>query len=380
LPDFPGRVKQHSQAISAQLLPHAAERDYSRDEFLWKEALRSLTLRRRVIFPLEHPDFAFDDDSVPHGSRLWTNVISLLASLAWLEQRNRRKIELSSGEVAIEATPEDYAQAYRIFNAACKRTVINLSTAHRKILDGVFSLQESDPGRYGFTQREIANAADVSRSTVSDNKAFLVMSAKLLKEGEDGLALVEGAEPSWWAEGELMKGLPTPEQVQTWWNDRPDPEGGEGPARSESAERAEQPSRVPNQGEKLDRNGHYGARHSTEQPPSARQAEEEVAPSARQVLGKAPSGENGIGQGNGASEDPRARLLGMLGNIQPSGKVSSLFASPPPWLQEALEAYLRDTEKNFSPLCTLVAAEVLGDGDRGEEVEEELCEVLGKRR
>jgi hypothetical protein len=51
------------------------------------------------------------------------------------------------------------------------------------------------------------------------------MSAKLMKETEDGLALVEGAEPSWWSQDGIMAGLPTPEQVRTWWEDsHPDPD------------------------------------------------------------------------------------------------------------------------------------------------------------
>jgi DNA primase len=42
LPDYPGRVKEHSVAISEQLLPGAATVDYSRQEFLWQEGLRQL--------------------------------------------------------------------------------------------------------------------------------------------------------------------------------------------------------------------------------------------------------------------------------------------------------------------------------------------------
>jgi len=63
---------------------------------------------------------------------------------------------------------------------------------------------------------------------MSDNKTFLVNSAKLVLEPEGGgLALVEGAEPSWWEKGHVLAGFPKPEQVQAWWNDDdapPDPE------------------------------------------------------------------------------------------------------------------------------------------------------------
>jgi DNA primase len=226
LPDYPGRVKEHSAAISAQLLPDAATADYSRERWLWQEGLRQLTAIRKVVFPLEHPDFALDDDGISHGARLWANLLSLLATAAWLEQKNRRILDLAppEGTLAIEATPDDYEVAYKIFNAVCKRTVVNLSDTHRSILDGLYELHEHNPERYGFRQREIAEAGGVSLGAVSNHKTFLVMSAKLLKESDDGLALVEGADPSWWETGEMMEGLPTPAQVRSWWEERdPDP-------------------------------------------------------------------------------------------------------------------------------------------------------------
>jgi DNA primase len=227
LPDYPGRVKEHSAAISAQLLPDAATVDHSHEVFLWQEGLRQLTKVRRVVFPLEHPDFAFDDDQTSHGARLWTNVLSLMATAAWLEQKNRQNRELEDGSVAIEATPDDYETAYRIFNAVCKRTVVNVSETHRKILNAMHDLQQEFSHREGFVQREIAESADVSLSTVSNNKTFLVKSTKLVRETDAGLALVEGADPSWWATGELMEGLPTPTKVRSWWDERdPDPPEG----------------------------------------------------------------------------------------------------------------------------------------------------------
>jgi DNA primase len=236
LPDYVGRVKEHSLAISAQLLPDAVIADFEEEVFLWQEGLRQLTQVRRVVFPMDHPDFALDDDQISHGARLWANLLSLMATNAWLEQKNRRILELKSGALAVEATPDDYEVAYGIFNAVCKRTVVNLSDTHRKILEGLYELLENNPERDAFTQREIAKAAGVALSTVSDNKTFLVTSAKLMKESDYGLTLVEGAEPSWWQTGELMGGLPTPEQVRAWWEDK-DPEPPEG------AEHAEHPNK-----------------------------------------------------------------------------------------------------------------------------------------
>src|SRR5918994_1479322 len=247
LADYPGRVKEHSAAVSAQLLPDAATADYSHEVFLWQEGLRQLTGVRRVVFPLSHPDFALDDDQISHGARLWANLLSLMVTNAWLEQKNRRILELAEGALAVEATPDDYETAYRIFNAVCKRTVVNLSDAHRKMLDGLYDLHAELPHREGFTHREIAKQAGVSTSTISDNRTFLVMSAKLLKETDGGLALVEGAKPEWWETRELMQGLPTPEQVRAWWEERdPDP--------PEGADHADQPITDPDQGQQAHRN------------------------------------------------------------------------------------------------------------------------------
>ena len=199
LPDYPGRVKHHTAAVSEQLLPDAATADYSRERWLWQEGLRQHTAHRRVVFPLRHPDFALDDDKVSHGARLWANLLSVMATHAWLEQKNRHLLDLGEGRVAIEAIPDDYAAAYQIFNMVCKRTVVNISDTHRKILDSLYDLQQQFPNRNGFTQREIAKEGKdvpseqrVSQGSISNNKTFLIMSAKLMKETEDGLALVEG--------------------------------------------------------------------------------------------------------------------------------------------------------------------------------------------
>jgi transcriptional regulator with XRE-family HTH domain len=84
----------------------------------------------------------------------------------------------------------------------------------------------------GLTQRKIAQAAGVSQSTVSENKTFLVKSAKLVREvGEGGLALVKDAEPSLWHSGDALLGFPKPDEVRAWWagNDPtpPSPEGAD---------------------------------------------------------------------------------------------------------------------------------------------------------
>jgi DNA primase len=232
LPDYVGRVKEHSKAVSDLLHPTYTTADYSYRLFLWHEGFRQLTNVRRVVLRLDHPNFALDDDKISHGARIWANLLGLMATHAWIEQRNRKVVELPSGESAIEATPDDYEVAYNIFTAVCQRSVVNLSENHRKILDSLYDLHAEFPNGEGFAQREIASGAGVSPQTVSNNKTFLATSAKLIKETNAGLALVEGADPSWWSTDELSTGLPTPEKVRSWWEDGPPdpPSGGSGHA------------------------------------------------------------------------------------------------------------------------------------------------------
>jgi hypothetical protein len=237
-----------------------------------------------------------------------------MATHAWLEQRNRRLLDLTEEgdgtKVAIEATPDDYAAAYRVFTKVCKRTVVNLSDTHRKILGGVYDLQQEQGHREGFTHREIHKAAGVSLSTVSDNKTFLVTSAKLLKETEGGLALVEGADPSWWGTGDLMSGLPTPKQVRAWWEDRDPPPDG--------AEHAEHAEHAAKQGDNTHTYAVNGVRQGAEQEPNRSRTGsaggEPSRPSAehvRQVFGEGPNSENGVGK---RETDDGEEVFGMFGS------------------------------------------------------------------
>src|SRR5215208_702846 len=219
LTDYPGRVKEHSRGVTEQVHPKFAQLDFTRERKLWQEALRELTTRRRVVAPVDHPDFALDDDGVSHGARVWANLLGLMATHAWLGQRNREIMTLPSGEEAIIATPEDYEVAYRVFSSVCKRSVINLSDTHRKILDAVYDLSCEFPNREGFTTREIGAGAKCSPQTVSNHKTFLITSVKMLRETEHGLALPHGADPSWWQATELTKGLPSPEKAHEYWDD-----------------------------------------------------------------------------------------------------------------------------------------------------------------
>ncbi len=229
LPDYEGRVADHSGGVSELLSPSYAATDYTEQIRAWHAALKTLTGIRRVVTPVEHKKFRFDSDSVSHGARLWTNVLGLMCTHAWLEQRNREVISLENGEKAIVATPEDYEVAYEVFKATCERSVINLSDSHRKILDATYALREEDnntPDWLGFSQRLIAERAGVAQSTVSTNKAFLVNSVKFMTETQGSkLNLVDGADPSWWEKGDTLDGFPKPEQVRVWWtaDGSPDP-------------------------------------------------------------------------------------------------------------------------------------------------------------
>lgn len=224
LPDYEGRVADHSGGVSEQLYKGYAATDYTEQIRAWHAALKTLTDTRKVVIPVHHKDFRFDSDSVSHGARVWTNVMGLMCTHAWLEQRNREVISLENGEKAIVATPEDYEVAYEVFKATCERSVINLSDTHRKILDAVHALQEEakeDPEQAGwpsFSQRKIEGMskklygkAYVRQSSISENKTFLVKSVKFLREpwGEGGgLALVEDADPSLWEKGDTLDGFP----------------------------------------------------------------------------------------------------------------------------------------------------------------------------
>jgi hypothetical protein len=234
LPDYEGRVAEHSRAVSRQLLPDYVGNDHGPTIEAWRAALRSLTQTRRVVFLLDRDEFCFDSDSVSHGARLWTNLLGLMLAHAWLEQRNREVVELSSGERAIVAVPEDYEAAYNIFKATCERSVVNLSDTHRAILDAVYELSCQSIFD-SFSLRKIADAAGVHHSTVAEHKTYLTKSAKLLKEVEGGLDLVSDAEPSWWRKDDLLVGFPRPELVGRWWE-----EGGY--SSPESARHARQPT------------------------------------------------------------------------------------------------------------------------------------------
>jgi hypothetical protein len=256
LPDYEGRVAEHSRAVSRQLLSENARENHEQEIRAWRAALMSLTAIRRVVFDLDREEFCFDSDQVSHGARLWANLLGLMLTHAWLEQRNREIVELSSGERAVVATPDDYRAAYNVFKATCERSVVNLSDTHRKILTAVYELEAQYNLAGGFSQRKIAARADVSVSTVSEHKTYLTKSVKLLREADKGLALVADAEPSWWEKEDLLLGFPRPEQVRAWWEE------------AHPASTPETTEQDANEAQNALGDAENGVRRSTEHPPN----------------------------------------------------------------------------------------------------------------
>jgi hypothetical protein len=61
-----------------------------------------------------------------------------------------------------------------------------------------------------------------------------------------------------------------------------------------------------------------------------------------------------------------------------SHTVADFFADPPEWLLKQLEVYRKDPTRHLKPLCATVAAVVLGDGLRGDDVRAEVQRILGE--
>ncbi len=314
LQDYKGRVANHSRKVSEMVRRDFADADHAEKIRNWQVALRKLTSIRRVVFDLPDDRFCLDSDEAPQGARLWANFLSLMLTHAWLEQRNRNVIELGNGEEAIVATPKDYEAVYEIFENACERSVINLSETHRKILNALHDLEEDSTFSDGFSQRKIAEKAGVHHSTVGDQKTFLMTSAKLIREVEDGgLALVSGADPSWWQKGEIMAGFPRPEQVWEWWGDGPD--GFETTRQRRQGEEATH---------KADNYGQSTGGHPTRHP-SATADEDHVGGSGGQLADTLPATGHGLDKPNEHGERPMAGVAGCFATEDHPPKVDDLL-------------------------------------------------------
>jgi hypothetical protein len=233
LEDFEGRIAAHSRKVVQAFLPEYVAKDHTEELRLWRRAFEKLTEVRRVVIPSAPPELCFSNEGISHGVRVWRSFMTLVLTNCWLEQQNREVRTLSNDLEVVVVRAEDYKVAYEIFSTTAGRSVVNLSDTHRKILDALLDLEESEGKQIsrdrGFSLRKIAEAAGegVSHETVRKNKAFLHMSVGLVDEMDrGGLRIVDGAERSWWAKPEnLLEGFPRPEQVARWWgSDRVHPE------------------------------------------------------------------------------------------------------------------------------------------------------------
>jgi hypothetical protein len=324
LPDYEGRVAAHSQAFSRLLLPDQAGEDHTPLVRAWQAALRSLTEVRRVVFALEHQEFCFDSDTVSHGARLWGNLLGLMLTHAWLEQRNREVIELSNGELAVAATPEDYEAAYNIFKATCERSVVNLSDTHRKILDAVYELKQEGEFTEGFSHRKIAERAGVHHSTIGEHRTYLVKSVKLLRETESGmLDLVADAEPCWWSDDDLLEGFPHPEQVWRWWEEK------ESHSSQESARHA---CHREDESHKALSNAENPGGHSTRHSPATTRHPDNgnlLAGMEPTLADKAPASESPVGKPDSSDSEPVAAVAGASENDREKVSRSGSWQSDP---------------------------------------------------
>lgn len=242
LTDYPGRNRQHSEAVSSLLRPDYAAADFSDEKFLWHAGMVQNAEVRRVTVPINHPDFSIDNDELDSAARIWTNLLGLTIAHAWLEQKNRKIITLG-GKPTVVMQPQDYEVALGLFEAVAGRTVINLSDMHRKILGAAYQLDQDPKTKNpnGYSQLKISEKARVSQSSVSINLTYLRKSAKLLDDRTQRIKLAHGVEPSTWDKGKVMAGFPTPELAREHWfepegdgsGDDPDdngPSGGSGGA------------------------------------------------------------------------------------------------------------------------------------------------------
>jgi hypothetical protein len=335
LEDYKGRIASHTRKFNESLRPDFATEDFSTRIGVWQAALGSLTTVRRVVFTLDHENFCFDRDDVPHGARLWANLIGMMFAHAWLEQRNREIIELSNGEKAVVAIPTDYAAAYGVFKATCERSVVNLSDTHRRILDAVYQIEQDNKSTNYFndkswTQREIERRTGVAQSTISAQKTYLTKSVKLLVEDYDGkLGLAKDADPSWWRKEGVLDGLPKPKQVWAWWraeHDPPDPGTPDHPGHP-----PENPPDRPGSGVNTDRgsSGH----HSEAPGQPAEEPEHQADRGGDQGDPHDPGQENALDKRENGQEEA---LTGLTGGFESRDEVSREDTEP--------ESHIRDTD------------------------------------
>jgi hypothetical protein len=86
----------------------------------------------------------------------------------------------------------------------------------------------------------------------------------------------------------------------------------------------------------------------------------------------------GMGTGTNFSQESPGLGEDAVGGADDTGyqTVGALFANQPGWLYTQLKVYRENPEQHIKPLCAAVAAVVLGDGARGDEVRGEVERIL----
>jgi hypothetical protein len=91
---------------------------------------------------------------------------------------------------------------------------------------------------------------------------------------------------------------------------------------------------------------------------------------------------NGTSEGNSTPEtngsETGTNALRLTLRDDGYASVEALFADPPEWLPKQLNLYRQNPGKHIKPLCSAVAALVLGDGLRNDEVREEVERELAR--
>ena len=113
-----------------------------------------------------------------------------------------------------------------------------------------------------------------------------------------------------------MKGLPSPEKVRSWWEDRdPPPEGGD------HANHADHPDREGPNPHTYEENGD---RHPPDQSPISDRSltpedrtEPKDADRDQQVIGNSPISDNGTGKPKTGSDEDVIGAIGMIGGSEP---------------------------------------------------------------
>jgi hypothetical protein len=97
----------------------------------------------------------------------------------------------------------------------------------------------------------------------------------------------------------------------------------------------------------------------------------------REVIGEQPISEERVDKGDSESAEGGDRADRPFSADGEFPSVAAVFAAPPDWLPAQLKIYRQDPDRHFRPLCATVAALVLGDPQRGEEVAEEVRAEVG---